>query len=99
MQAAAYTDMQGATATTTTTTTHATRPLPTCSAMYFMPLSGLPYSNVSPRMGLKGFQGRSMVPKGPIVKPTTHASLHAQAGAGGRAVHATAAPKHEHRHF
>lgn len=26
-------------------------------------------------MGLKGFQGRSMVPKGPMVKPTTHAKL------------------------
>jgi hypothetical protein len=43
--------------------------------MYLRLRSALPYSKVSPRMGLKGFQGRSMVPKGPMVNPTTHASL------------------------
>ena len=46
----------------------------TCSAMNFKPLS-MPSSKVSPSMGLKGFQVLSLPGNGPMVKPTTHASL------------------------
>lgn len=50
--------------------------------MNFIPFSGRAYSKVSPRMGLNGFQGRSMLPKGPMVNPATQASLRAGQGAG-----------------
>ena len=43
----------------------------TCSATYLMPLSPLCSSNVSPRIGLNGFQARSTAAKGPIVYATT----------------------------
>ncbi len=48
----------------------------TCSARNLTPLVGRSSSKVSPRMGLKGFQVRSLPPKGPMQKPATHASLH-----------------------
>lgn len=49
---------------------------PACSAMNLKPLL-MPSSKVSPSIGLKGFQVRSLPGKGPMVKPTTHANLHA----------------------
>lgn len=45
-----------------------------CSPRYRTPFLSSS-SNVSPRMGLNGFQARSTAPQGAIVKPTTHASL------------------------
>ena len=48
--------------------------LQTCSAMNRKPLS-IVSSNVSPRMGLKGFHVRSLPGNGPIVNPITHANL------------------------
>ena len=47
----------------------------TCSAINRSPLF-MDSSNVSPRMGLKGFHVRSLPGNGPIVNPTTHASLN-----------------------
>ena len=48
--------------------------LQTCSAMNRKPLS-IVSSNVSPRMGLKGFHVRSLPGNGPMVNPMTHANL------------------------
>lgn len=50
----------------------------TCSARNLTPFVGRSSSKVSPRMGLKGFQVRSLPPKGPMQKPATHASLQTQ---------------------
>lgn len=48
----------------------------TCSARNLTPFSGKSSSKVSPRIGLKGFQVRSLPPNGPMQKPVTHATLH-----------------------
>ena len=47
---------------------------PTCSARKRTPF-GRSTSKVSPRMGLKGFQVRSLLPKGPRQNPAIQASL------------------------